>query len=106
MSAVQFPKALPQSLYRFFWEVDPAQLDPGKHPQYIINRLLDKGDLAAARWVLQNYPKGIIVQTFRTMRDFSPWNGRFWARYLEILEEEVACLQPSYLQKRRMHWPY
>jgi hypothetical protein len=49
MSFVQSPEALPQSLYRYFWEVDPAQLDPGKHARYIINRLLDKGDLAAAR---------------------------------------------------------
>jgi hypothetical protein len=106
MADIQLPKTLPQFLYQYFWDVDPVQIDRSRHPQYIINRLLDKGDLAAARWVLQNYPKELIVQTFRDMRDFSPWNGRFWARFLEIPEKEVACLQPPYLQMRRMHWPY
>lgn len=73
---------------------------------YVINRLLDKGDLAAARWVISSFPKQTIVDTFKAFRDFSPWNGRFWAHYLDIPEEEVACLHTSYLKQRRQLWPY
>jgi len=97
---------LPQSLWKFFWDVDAAAVDPVKRAPHVINRLLDKGDLEAARWVLKTYTKDAIVETFKTQRDFSPWNGTFWSHYLQIPQEEVACLQPSYLSMRKKLWPY
>lgn len=106
MSTDALPASIPRSLYRFFWDVDPAKVNPRTHPYYVINRLLDKGDLEAARWVLKSFPKDLIIETLKTLRDFSPKSARFWATYLGISQEEVACLQPSYLEKRRMHWPY
>lgn len=81
-------------------------MNPRTHPYYVINRLLDKGNLAAARWVLKNFPREIIKETFRKMRDFSPWNGTFWARLLEMKREEVKCLQTPYLEMRKQLWPY
>ena len=106
MDTPVIPDKLPVSLYKFFWDIEAAQLNPANHPTYVINRLLDKGDLEAARWVVKNFPKNEIVRTFKTVRDFSPWNGTFWANYLEIKEEEVACLQPSYRALRKQLWPY
>ena len=41
------PAKLPKRLYRFFWDTDAAKVNPRTHPDYVINRLLDKGDLAA-----------------------------------------------------------
>lgn len=106
MDNSNLPKQIPPDLYSFFWDVDATKLDPSKHAEYVINRLLDKGNIDAARWILQHFPKELIVETFKTMRDFSPWNGVFWARYLDIPEKEVRCLDPSYLALRRQHWPY
>ncbi len=100
------PTSLPPSLHKFFWDVDATKTNPAEHPQYVINRLLDKGDLEAARWVLKNFPKETIVETLKKRRDFSPWNGTFWGHYLGIPEAEVACLQPSYRKMRKQLWPY
>lgn len=97
---------IPQSLWKFFWDVDPAAIDSTLRAPYIINRLLDKGDLEAARWVLKTYTKETIIETFKTRRDFSPWNGTFWSNFLGIPTEEVACLQPSYRMRRKQLWPY
>lgn len=97
---------LPRSLWKFFWDVDPAKIDYTLRAPYVINRLLDKGDLEAARWVLKTYPKETIIETFKTRRDFSPWNGTFWSHYLQIPREEVACLEPSYRMRRKTLWPY
>ncbi len=99
------PHSLPKDLYRFFWDIKPEQLDPSAKPYYVINRLLDKGDLDAARWVLKCFPKETIIETVKTLRDFSPKSARFWAAYLSVPQEEVLCLQPSYLKTRRTHWP-
>lgn len=106
MVNTQLPTSLPQELYRYFWDINATTLNPAQHPKYVINRLLDKGDLVAARWVLRNFPNETIKETFLKIRDFSPWNGRFWATFLEIPEEEVICLQLPYLMRRRQLWPF
>lgn len=102
----RLPSKIPSSLYRFFWDVDARKVNPSKTPYYVINRLLDKGDLSAARWVIRHFPRKTIVETFKKMRDFSPWNATFWARMYNIPREEVLCLQKPYLTMRKEHWPY
>jgi len=100
------PAKLPKRLHRFFWDTDAAKVNPGTHPDYVINRLLDKGDLAAARWVIRNFPKRTIADTLKKQRDFSPWNGVFWSNFFGVKRQLVRCLQPSYLKTRKQLWPY
>lgn len=100
------PAKLPKRLRRFFWDTDAAKVNPRAHPNYVINRLLDKGDLAAARWVVRNFPKDTISDTLKRQKDFSPWNGVFWARYFGLPRQMVRCLAPSYLKMRKQLWPY
>lgn len=100
------PTKLPKKLYKYFWDVDVKKLDPKKKPYFVINRLLDKGDDQAVRWARKNYSKDQIKETLRKIRDFNVKVGRFWALFLKIPQKQIACLQPSYLKTRRMHWPY
>lgn len=106
MSAVSLPTHIPKEMEKYFWDVKPETVNPAAHPDLVINRLLDKGGLDAARWVVRTFPKEYIVKTLKTVRDFSPRSGWFWARYYQIKEEEVACLQPSYRAMRSAHWPF
>lgn len=105
MNAKNIPVS-PPFLYGFFWDVDATKVNPSENPPCVVHRLLDKGNLEAARWVLHSFPRYVIVETLKKRRDFSPWNGTFWARYLKIPESEVACLQPSYRTMRSQHWPF
>lgn len=102
----KIPGKLPKRFYRYFWDVEAKRVNPAKHPKYVINRLLDKGDLAAARWVLAAFPKETIVETLKTRRDFSFDTATFWSRYLHIPKEEVKCMQEPWRSLRKMHWPY
>jgi len=106
MSGTSLPTHIPQELTKYFWDVKPETVNPATHPYFVINRLLDKGGLDAARWVVRTFPKDDIIQTIKTVRDFSPRSARFWAHYFGIPDEEVACLQASYLTMRRAHWPF
>ena len=106
MAQHPLPASIPPSLYKFFWDVRAENVNPSVHPHYVINRLLDKGNMEAARWVLKNFSRETIIETLRTIRDFSPWNGVFWAAYLGISRKEVKCLEPSYLMRRKQLWPY
>lgn len=106
MSETSLPTHIPQELAKYFWDVKPETVNPATHPYFVINRLLDKGGLDAARWVVRTFPKEMIIETLKTVRDFSPWNGRFWTRYYQLKEEDVACLRPSYRSMRSALWPY
>lgn len=106
MEKPTLPTSLPTEFYGFFWDIDAAKLDPSKHAPYVINRLLDKGNVEAVRWVRRAFPEELIMGTIKTRRDFSPWNAVFWARFYNIPREEVRCLQEPYLTLRKQLWPY
>lgn len=94
------------NLAKYFWDVDIHKIDFENDYQYVINRLLDKGDLSAGSWVLKNYSSEKIIETLKSHRDFSPKSGTFWANYLNVPQTEVACLKPSYRQMRHQLWPF
>ncbi len=100
------PKRIPKRLWRYFWDVNVKKLDPSKKPYFVVNRLLDKGNTEAVRWVRRNYSKELIKDTFFKMRDFNEKTGRFWSLFLKIPQDKVKCLDPSYLKTRKELWPY
>ncbi|MCJ7531582.1 MAG: hypothetical protein MUO64_11205, partial [Anaerolineales bacterium] len=65
-------------------------IDPSKNPTYVINRLLDKGDLEAARWVLRHFSRELIAETLRTKRDFAFWVVNKFILKHGDLRQEVA----------------
>lgn len=97
---------IPKKLWQYFWDVDVQKLDPQEKPYFVINRLLDKGDLDAVRWVKNNFSENTIQDTFRKIRDFRAKIGYFWALYLHVPQKDILCIQEPYLKMRRMHWPY
>lgn len=105
IKAKHLPNSLPTEFHIFFWDVDAKKLNPSQNPKYVINRLLDKGNLSAARWVLRNFPKELIVETIKTMRDSSFKTVNFWAHILNIPTEEIKCMQEPYRTMHKMHWP-
>lgn len=100
------PRSVPNQLHQFFWDVDAQKLDPSQHPLFVINRLLDKGNLEAVRWVRRNFPEDLIVKTIKTRRDFSPKTANFWSQYYHIPKEEIKCMQEPYRSLRQQLWPY
>jgi len=50
-------KRISRFLYHYFWDVDVKKLNPQKYLYFVINCLLDKGDIQAARFVLKTFPK-------------------------------------------------
>lgn len=69
---------VPGYLRRFFWDVDPAGLDPKRHRVYIIERLLEFGDVKAARWLFENYTRDDIAAVLESSRSLSLKSRNFW----------------------------
>jgi len=96
---------IPKSLHKYFWDVNVKNLDYD-HPYFVINRLLEKGDIEAARWVEKNFSKEQISYTIKNFRDFSLRNASFWSLIYKIPLDQVICFQEPYRSMRKTLWPY
>jgi len=99
-------KKLPGFLKQYFWDVDFDKINPQKSAQYIIARLIDRGNEKTIRWLFANYPKDLIKKVVTTRRGFSPKTANFWALILGVDKRKVVCLQTPYLKMRQALWPY
>lgn len=95
---------IPSSFNKYFWDVDVKNVS--RKPFFVIQRLLDKGDMESASWVLKNFDRKTIKEAFMTLRDFSPKIAFFWKLFLDIPEDKIICLQKPYQRMRKSHWPF
>lgn len=95
--------ALPRSFRRFFWDVPLSGLSAETHRDFILGRLLERGDRQAARWVFRTYPRASLEEFLRGRgrEVLSRRSWRFWAFLLDLdVRREPAA------RRRRVgrHW--
>lgn len=71
-----------------FW--DAKEIDPVRHADYIIARVLDYGDEKDVKRLREIYSDDDLKRVIRTRRGLSPLTRRFWTVYfkLSVLEEK------------------
>lgn len=69
---------LSREIWRFFWDVDPARLDPKRHKAYIVERLLEFGDEKAVRWLFEEYTRDDVAAVLVSSRALSLKSRNFW----------------------------
>ncbi len=77
-------RRLPECAYRYFWDVDPVSLDVGEHSHYVIERLLEYGDLSSVRWMESCFSREEIVEVLKTSRSLSRKSANFWLNVLGV----------------------
>lgn len=66
-----------------FWDVDPKTIDPKKHAEYIIERILDFGKDEEVRWMNKFYPRIIIKKTLDSSRVLHNKTKALWQLLLK-----------------------
>lgn len=93
---------VPAHLKPLFWDVDFAALDADRHRAYIIERILEYGDLPEIRWMRETYQAAVIVRVLKRARGLSARSADYWALIYDVPTEAIACLnKPSDL----IPWP-
>jgi hypothetical protein len=75
---IKAEKQIPKNFHVLFWDVDPCTIHLRKNAVYIIERVLEMGDLDALQWILRLYPTKLIIETCEMSRKISPKSKIFW----------------------------
>lgn len=100
------PEKLPSSLYRYFWNVNPQEINPQKHWQSVISRILELGDERACHYVIRSFPRDMIIETIKNSRELSAKSATFWALIFNINQSDVKCLRKEFPNPPAKVWPY
>ena len=84
---------IPKGLATLFWDVNLAEFDPAKHPEYTIFRVLEFGDTDAVAWARETFGDDEIRRVITQERRLSPKSATFWALAYGIPEGEIAALR-------------
>ena len=108
-SDIQNPKSAiakrpPESIARFFCELTWTDDLADRYPFYVVERLIEKGDTEAVRWMRARYGDAFIRDVVCRSRRISRKTARFWQVILEIAEEEVLCLSKSWRNRPNRFW--
>ena len=69
---------LDTAIQKYFWDVNPASVDPILHKRYVIERILDLGDEQAVAWLRRAYAKADILAVIEDSKRLSPKSRNFW----------------------------
>jgi hypothetical protein len=77
---------IPREIAAYFWDVDLASLDLVKHEDYVIERLMSRGDLQAMAWLRANIDVAAL-QSFlrrRGRQRLAPRELAYWALICDV----------------------
>jgi hypothetical protein len=82
ISELKMEKQIPQQLYPLFWDAAPGKINLRTNARYIVERVLEMGNLEAFQWIQKLYPTRLIMETCGTSRKISEKSKTFWKIWL------------------------
>jgi hypothetical protein len=78
---------LPGELRRFFWDVAFEKLTIEKHSRFLVERILNYGDMNAIKWLLTWAKQDFIKTIVDKSRNLNAKSKNFWKIKLDHLPE-------------------
>jgi hypothetical protein len=75
----------PDCVARLFWEYDISTIDESLHKNFIIERILEKGNFLAINWLFRTYTVKEIYRAISSS-NISKETRFFWQNYFAIIE--------------------
>ena len=76
---------IPAELAWLFWDVDPAAIDLVRHRDYVIERIMTRGDWRAMRWLVEHVEKSDLAAFLRRRGHvLTPRDRAFWSLVADV----------------------
>ena len=92
--------SIPASIAPYLWDTPIDDLSYDKHYAFIIERVLEYGDMEALIWLNETFDIGKIKEVLCTSKRISARTGNFYARIYQVDHTDLTCLQKPYIQKQ------
>jgi hypothetical protein len=80
--------------------VNLKTLSVNDHQYFIIERVLEYGDLESFLWIRNHFKKSEIVKVLKNSKKISPKTGNFYALYFGVPKKELLCIRKPFTQKQ------
>jgi len=97
---------LPIYLKKYFWDVDFLKLRKDKDSHFIIERILELGDIKSIQWMRKNFSKKEIKRIVMSSRRLSPRSANYWALVFKLNRDKILCLNKSFQKKQKIAWKH
>lgn len=79
-SACDTRLVIPETIAWLFWDVDPQTIDLERHADYVLERVMSRGDLAAMRWLARTISTTAMADFLaRKGNRLAPRERAFWS---------------------------
>jgi hypothetical protein len=75
---------VPEHFSHLFWDTSLKNIDLKKNADYIIERILEYGELDAVQWMQQIYPGRTIIEVLQRSRVISDKSRNFWKLWFGV----------------------
>lgn len=75
------PPSIPNAIKKYFWGDDLSDLSWTKHKKYIIQTLLEHGNITSLRWLFQQITREEVKNMLSSLR-LQKKSSNFWTVYL------------------------
>jgi hypothetical protein len=76
---------IPAELVWLFWDVDPIQIDLVRDRDYVLERVMTRGDWVAMRWLISHVEKPVLAEFLLRRGDrLTPRDRAFWSLIAEV----------------------
>ena len=99
-------KPIPQSLKKYFWDVNPLTLNKKIHPQFIIERILEYGDEKALKWLRENFTLNEIKSILYKSKNLSRKSANFWQFIFNLKRDKILCLKRFFRKRQKLIWKH
>jgi hypothetical protein len=87
-----------------FWDIDPADLDMEKHAPYIVERVLDNGQMDDWLFIRRYYGLERLKAIALSIRSMSPQALSFISTVTHTPEKQFRCYEQ--IHSKNQHWHY
>jgi len=77
--------AVTAELAWLFWDVDPTTIDLERHRDYVVERVMTRGNWLAMRWLIAHVEKADLAEFLRRRGErLAPRDRAFWCLIAEV----------------------
>ncbi|MFN3527936.1 MAG: DUF6922 domain-containing protein [Candidatus Altarchaeaceae archaeon] len=74
---------LPEEFRKYFWDCEFEELSLEKYPKFIIERILQFGNINDIKWLLSKVNRDLFFEVATTSRRLDDKTKNFWKIYLK-----------------------